>query len=244
MSNSLPSKLLAELIGTFAFVFIGAGAAAVIGDGVGLPGIIAIAFAHGLAIMVFAFAHGSVSGGHMNPAVTVGVLAAGAMSASDGAEYIVAQLIGGVVGALLLAPVLGGTSTGLGAPALAHNLALGATTLTIQPGAGSVIEAVLAFFLVTIVLSTAVAGRASNLAPLAIGMTLTLNIIMGGALTGAAFNPARALGPMLVTGNFTDAWLYVSAPIVGAILASMMHTALARLAQEGVTASPVSSPAE
>jgi MIP family channel proteins len=244
MSNSLPSKLLAELIGTFAFVFIGAGAAAVIGDGVGLPGIIAIAFAHGLTIMVFAFAYGSVSGGHMNPAVTVGVLAAGAMPASDAAGYILAQLIGGVVGALLLAAVLGGTATGVGAPALAHNLALGATTLTITPGAGFVIEAVLAFFLVTIVLSTAVAGRAGSLAPLAIGMTLTLNIIMGGALTGAAFNPARALGPMVVTGNFTDAWLYVAAPIVGAILASMMHAALAWLAQEGVTVSPASSPAE
>ena len=102
----------------------------------------------------------------------------------------------------------------------------------------------LAFFLVTIVLSTAVAGRAGSLAPLAIGMTLTLNIIMGGALTGAAFNPARALGPMVVTGNFTDAWLYVAAPIVGAIVASMMHAALARLAQEGVTVSPASSPAE
>jgi aquaporin Z len=244
MSNSLPSKLLAELIGTFAFVFIGAGAAAVIGDGVGLPGIIAIAFAHGLTIMVFAFAYGSVSGGHMNPAVTVGVLAAGAMPASDAAGYILAQLIGGIVGALLLAAVLGGTATGLGAPALAHNLALGATTLTITPGAGFVIEAVLAFFLVTIVLSTAVAGRAGSLAPLAIGMTLTLNIIMGGALTGAAFNPARALGPMVVTGNFTDAWLYVTAPIVGAVLAAMIHTGLLRLAQEGTATAPAASPAE
>src|ERR1700712_2720623 len=108
MLNQIASKLIAELIGTFAFVFIGAGAAAVIGDGVGLPGIIAIAFAHGLTIIVFAFAHGSVAGGHMTPAVTVGVLAAGAMPASDAAGYILAQLIGGVVGALLLAAVLGG----------------------------------------------------------------------------------------------------------------------------------------
>jgi glycerol uptake facilitator-like aquaporin len=77
MSNRIAPKLLAEFIGTFAFVFIGAGAAAVVGDGVGLPGIAAIAFAHGLTIMVFAFAYGPVSGGHMNPAVTVGVLAAG-----------------------------------------------------------------------------------------------------------------------------------------------------------------------
>jgi aquaporin Z len=75
-------------------------------------------------------------------------------------------------------------------------------------------------------------------------MTLTLNIIMGGALTGAAFNPARALGPMIVTGNFTDAWLYVTAPLVGAVVAAVMHIGLTRLADEGTRAAPISSPAE
>src|ERR1700716_4431535 len=219
MSNRITAKLLAEFIGTFSFVFIGAGTAAVVGDGVGLPGIAAIALAHGFTIMAFAFAYGSVSGGHMTPAVTVGVLAAGAMSAGEAIGYIVSQLIGGVAGALLLRTVLGGAGTGLGLPALAHNLALGATSLTITPAAGFMIEAVLAFFLVTVVLSTAVAGRAGNLAPLAIGLTLTLNIIMGGALTGAAFNPARSLGPMVATGDFNNAWLYLAAPIVGAIVA-------------------------
>jgi len=232
MSTQLEPKLLAEFIGTFAFVFIGAGAAAVVGDGVGLPGIAAIAFAHGLTIMVFAFAYGSVSGGHMNPAVTVGVLAAGAMCIRDAIGYIVAQLVGGIAGALLLGAVLGGTATGLGMPQLAHNLTLGATTVTITPEAGFVIEAVLAFFLVTTVLSTAVAGRAGNLAPLAIGMTLTLNIIMGGALTGAAFNPARALGPMVATGNYRDAWLYMTAPLVGAGIAAFVHLGLTLLARE------------
>ena len=245
MSDRIAPKLLAEFIGTFAFVFIGAGAAAVIGDGVGLPGIAAIAFAHGLAIMVFVFAYGPVSGGHMNPAVTVGVLAAGAMRPGEAAGYIVNQLIGGIAAALLLWAVLGGTGTGLGTPALAHNLALGAApTLTITPAAGFVIEAVLAFFLVTVVLSTAVAGRAGNLAALAIGMTVTLNIIMGGALTGAAFNPAIALGPMVVTGDFTDVWLYMAAPIVGAIVAAIVHTSFARLAREGTAATPASTPAE
>src|SRR5580693_176643 len=224
MSHRIAPKLLAEFIGTFAFVFIGAGTAAVVGDGVGLAGVVAIAFAHGLTIMVFAFAYGSVSGGHMNPAVTVGVLAAGAIRVRDAAGYIVSQLAGGIAGALLLRVVLGGAATGLGTPQLAHDLVLGATTVTITPAAGFVIEAVLAFFLVTAVLSTAVAGRAGNLAPLAIGMTLTLNIIMGGALTGAAFNPARALGPMVATGKFDDAWLYVAAPIVGAVIAAILHT--------------------
>ncbi len=236
MSNRIAPKLLAEFIGTFSFVFIGAGAAAVVGDGVGLPGILAIAFAHGLTIMVFAFAYGPISGGHMNPAVTLGVLAAGAMGVGEAIGYITSQFIGGVAGAFLLSAVLGGAETGLGTPALAHNLTLAATSLTITPIAGFMIEAVLAFFLVTVVLSTAVAGRAGNLAPLAIGMTLTLNIIMGGALTGAAFNPARALGPMVAIGNFSDAWLYLTAPIVGAIVAAILHTGLVRLIQERTAA--------
>jgi aquaporin Z len=232
MSNRIAPKLLAEFIGTFGFVFIGAGAAAVVGEGVGMPGIVAIAFAHGLAIMAFAFAYGSVSGGHFNPAVTVGVLAAGAMGVGEAIGYVISQLVGGVAGALLLRTVLGGGATGLGMPALAHNLALGTASLTVTPAAGFMIEAVLGFFLVTVVLSTAVAGRARSLAPLAIGMTLTFNILMGGALTGAPFNPARALGPMIATGNFGDAWLYMTAPIVGAIVAAMLHTGLVRLAHE------------
>src|SRR3981189_596688 len=236
MSNRIAPKLVAEFIGTFSFVFIGAGTAAVVGGAAGLNGITAVALAHGLAIMAFAFAYGSVSGGHMNPAVTVGGLAAGAMGISEAIGYIVSQLIGGVAGALLLRTVLGGAATGLGMPALAQNLALGATTLTITPESGFMIEALLGFFLVTVVLSTAVAGRAGSLAPLAIGMTLTFNIIMGGALTGAPFNPARALGPMVATGNFNDAWLYLTAPIVGAIVAALLHPGLSRLAQEETAA--------
>jgi MIP family channel proteins len=243
MHHRIAPKLIAEFIGTFAFVFIGAGAAAVVGTGAGLSGIAAIAFAHGLTIMAFAFAYGTISGGHMNPAVTLGVLAAGAMRAGEAAGYIVSQLIGGIAGALLLRVVLGGAATGLGTPDLAHGLMLGATSLTITPAAGFAIEATLAFFLVTVVLSTAVAGRAGNLAPLAIGMTLTLNIIMGGALTGAPFNPARALGPMVATGNFVDAWLYMIAPLIGAIVAAGVHAGLASIANEQVAAA-ARSPAE
>jgi MIP family channel proteins len=235
MSTQLPSKLLAEFIGTFSFVFIGAGAAAVIGGSVGPSGIAAIALAHGLAIMAFAFAYGPVSGGHMNPAVTVGVFLAGAMDATEAIGYVISQLIGGIAGALLLRILLGAAS-GLGAPALAHDLALGGMSLTITPLAGLVIEAVLAFFLVTVVLSTAVAGRAGNLAPLAIGMTVTFNILMGGALTGAAFNPARALGPMVATGKFDDAGLYVAAPVLGAVIAAAVHTGLGWLARGGMGA--------
>jgi glycerol uptake facilitator-like aquaporin len=211
MSDRLVPKLLAEFIGTFSFVFIGAGTAAVVGDGVGLPGIVAIALAHGLAITTFAAA----------------------------IFYVISQLLGGMAGALLLRTVLGGTATGLSTPALAHDLALGGISLTIKSAAGFMIETVLAFFLVTVVLSTAVAGRARNVAPLVIGMTLTFNILMGGALTGAAFNPARALGPMVATGKFDDAWLYLVAPIVGAIIAAIVHRTLGQLTSEGSVAGKV-----
>jgi aquaporin Z len=243
MPNRIASKLVAELIGTFALIFIGAGAAAIVGGGAGLAGIGAIALAHGLTVMAFVSAYGSVSGGHFNPSVTMAVLAAGAMRVGEAAGYIVSQLAGGLLGAFVLRAVLGGTETGLGTPMLAHDLALGTTSLTVTPWAGYVIEALLGFFLSTVVLSTAVAGRAGNLAPLAIGATLVLNIIMGGPLTGAAFNPARALGPMVATGNFSDAWLYLTAPIVGAIVAAILHTGLARLAQVGM-AMAARTPAE
>jgi MIP family channel proteins len=231
MSNPVPARLLVEFVGTFAFVLIGAGAAAVVGDGVGLPAVAAIAFAHGLTIMAFAFAYGSISGGHMNPAVTVGVLAAGAMRTSEAIGYIVSQLLGGIAAALALRAILGGLTTGLGVPMLARHLAVGTAVVSITPEAGFAVEAVLAFLLVTIVLSTAVAKRAGNLAPLAIGLTVTLNIIMGGPLTGGAFNPARALGPMVATGNFASVWLYLVAPIVGAISAAVLHKALSRLTE-------------
>src|ERR1700748_3757537 len=102
MQNHLSAKLLAEFIGTFAFVFIGAGAAAVIGTGAGLAGIAAIAFAHGLTLMVFSFAYGSVSGAHFNPAVTVGGWAARAISPGEAVAYIFAQLVAGACAALLL----------------------------------------------------------------------------------------------------------------------------------------------
>jgi glycerol uptake facilitator-like aquaporin len=136
MSDRIAPKLIVEFIGTFSLIFIGAGAAAVVGEGVGLSGIAAIGFAHGLTVTVFAFAYGPVSGGHFNPSVTTAVLAAGAMRAGEAVAYVASQLIGGLLGALLLRAVLGGTATGLGTPMLAHDLALGNVTLTVTPWAG------------------------------------------------------------------------------------------------------------
>jgi glycerol uptake facilitator-like aquaporin len=116
MSHSLASKLLAELIGTFALVFIGAGAASIVGSAAGFGGLTAVAFAHGLTLMIFICAYGRISGGHMNPAVTVGVLVVGAITAAEAAGYIVSQIVGGVAGAILLRIVLGGVATGSARP--------------------------------------------------------------------------------------------------------------------------------
>jgi glycerol uptake facilitator-like aquaporin len=107
-------------------------------------GITAAAFPHGLTLMIFICAYGSVSGGHMNPAVTVGVLAAGAITAAEAVGYIVSQIAGGGAAALLLRIVLGGVATGLGTPELAHGLVLGGTPVTITPAIGFMVEAVLA----------------------------------------------------------------------------------------------------
>ena len=141
--------------------------------------------------MVFVFAYGAVSGGHFNPAVTIGVLAAGAIRVGEAVGYVISQLVGAVIGALLLVAVLGGTATGLGTPALARDLALGHTTVTITPAIGFVIEAVLAFVLVTVVLATAVAGRAGNLAPLAFDANGNARPASG-AWTSGALNAASS----------------------------------------------------
>ena len=107
------------------------------------------------------------------------------------------------------------------------------------------IEAALTFFLVIVVLTTAVARSAGALAPLAIGMTVALDIMMGSSLTGANFNPAISLGPMIATENFTNAWLYVIAPIVGALIAAVIYKALNVLAHDGTEAPPrATAPAE
>ena len=117
MYHKLSTSLLAEFIGTFALIFIGAGAGAL-----GLGGLVGVAFAHGLVVLGFAYAYGHISGTHINPAVTLGVWAAGKIDAALAFSYIVFQIAGGILAAFVLAWVLGGTGTGLGATTLAHNL--------------------------------------------------------------------------------------------------------------------------
>lgn len=218
MQQKLTPALIAELVGTFALIFVGAGTGAL-----GIGGLVGVALAHGLVLLAFAYAYGHISGTHINPAVTVAVWAAGKMDAGKAFSYIVFQLTGGILGALALRWVLGGAETGLGATVLAQNLQAGGATISISPVVGMVLEAILTFFLVNTVLNAAVSGKGGELAGVAIGLTLTLAILVGGPLTGGSLNPARTLGPAVATGNFSDLWVYFVGPVVGAVAAALLY---------------------
>jgi aquaporin Z len=218
MYHRLSTSLLAEFIGTFALIFIGAGAGAL-----GLGGLVGVAFAHGLVVLGFAYAYGHISGTHINPAVTLGVWAAGKIDAARAFSYIVFQIAGGIVGALVLRWVLGGTATGLGRTALASGLEAGGATITITPAIGLVLEAILTFFLVNAVMNAGISGKATIPGGLAIGLTLTFCILMGGPLTGASLNPARSIGPAVATGNFDNLWIYLVGPALGGALAGVLY---------------------
>lgn len=200
-------KLRAEFIGTFALIFIGAGAVAQEAS------LLGIAFAHGLVVAVFAFAYGPISGSHINPAVTFGLAIAKEIDWKEAVYYWIAQLLGGISGAAALAFVLGGIESGLGQTTLAPG---------VSPAQGIIVEAILTFFLVNTIIHTAVKGKAGNLAPLAIGLTLTFAILMGGPLTGASLNPARTFGPALFGGSLDQFWIYLAGPFLGAAVAAVL----------------------
>ena len=198
---------LAELIGTAVLVFVGAGAAA---TGAGLVG---VAQAHGLVLAGLAYTYGSVSGTHINPAVTLAVTLAGKLKWAQAMRYWAAQLLGGTLGAGLLCIALGNASSGLGATVPARG---------VLPGQALLLEAALTFVLVTVVLHTAVQKNSSPFAGVAIGLTLAAAILMGGSLTGASLNPARTFGPALFTGGLDVFWIYVIGPFAGAALAAWL----------------------
>lgn len=214
METRLSTALVAEFIGTFALIFIGAGAGAL-----GIGGLVGVALAHGLVVVGFAYSYGHISGTNINPAVTLGLWIGGQMDAARAAAYVVVQLLGGILGAFALAHVLDGFDTGLGATTLADG---------VTPGQGLLIEAILTFFLVNSIFNTAVSGKAGNFAGLAIGATLVACILMGGPLTGAGLNPARTLGPAMATGNMADLWLYCAGPAIGAAVAAVLYRGVLR----------------
>jgi MIP family channel proteins len=216
MNQNLPRKCVAEFIGTFTLIFIGVGAihnASSPAAGVGLLG---VALAHGLAIAVMVSATGGISGGHLNPAVTFGLLVGGKIDLKNSIAYWIAQLAGGAAAGFLLLSIYGANGADVvkgGTP----NLAEGVT-----PGVGILVELVLTFFLVFVVYGTAVYAHAPKIGGLAIGLTITMGILFGGPLTGAAINPARTFGPALATGFWNNHYVYWIGPMAGGALAGLI----------------------
>jgi len=203
----------AEFVGAFALTFIGAGSIMVGADLVG------VAFAHGLVIAVMVSAVGHISGRHFNPAVTFGFLITKRITGSLAVVYWIAQMLGAVLGALLLLWIFPDRitdATHLGAPTVSEEISV---------GAGFVVELILTFLLVWVIFASAADPRGSfvSIAGLAIGLTITLDILMGGPLTGAAMNPSRAFGPELVAWFWDDAWIWYIAPLLGGGLAALAY---------------------
>jgi MIP family channel proteins len=219
-------KLVAEFIGTFALIFFGAGSICadqfLHSTGQGGLGLLGIALAHGLAIGLMVTAIGHISGGHLNPAVTIGFWVTKRLSTFDAILYWIAQLAGAVAAAYLLrtiVPLETWRNAALGTPELAHDFT--------RPYA-MVLEAVMTFFLVFVVFATAVdeRGAFNKIAGFAIGLTVTMDSLMGGPLTGAAMNPARAFGPALAANHWANHGVYWVGPLAGGFLAGLLYDSL------------------
>ena len=200
---NLSQKALAEFIGTFALIFIGVCSICV------NAGLVGVALAHGLTIAVMVSTFGHISGGHFNPAVTLGALVGGKIKVNDALVYMVMQLVGGVVGALFaqrIVPEPLVTAASLGTPMLAPNISM---------YSGILMEAIMTFFLVASVFGTALDNRAAKVGGLFIGLTITLDILAGGPITGASMNPARTFGPAIVGGYWNNHIVYWIGPLIG-----------------------------
>ncbi|MCW2925004.1 MAG: hypothetical protein JWM98_2408 [Thermoleophilia bacterium] len=225
--HSLGSKLLCEFVGTFFLIAAGLGVYA--NDG----GLLGTAFAHGLAIAIGVTAVGHVSGGHLNPAITAAMLVLRKISPVEGAAYIVAQLAGAYVAALVIVWGYGadGSDFAGAVPALGPHIGM---------GNGIVLEAVAAFLLAWTVFAVAVDrdGAYFKVAGLPIGFSIVVGILMIGGATGAAINPARWFGPALMTTTWDDGLVWVVGPVVGAVLggAAYLYGVKPRLA--GPAAAP------
>lgn len=209
--------LTAEFVGTFAFVFIGAGAVVVDfakGNALGLLG---IALAHAVVLSVMVTALMRISGAHFNPAVTFGLWLANKIEAKDAGLYVAVQLVAAVAGAFLvksLFPAVAGEVTGYGTPRIAGDVSF------VQ---AIVIEAVLTFFLVSAVFGTAVSSEApSGIGGFGIGLVLLFDMLVGGPLTGAAVNPARAFGPAVIAWEWVAQGVYWIGPLLGGAVAALL----------------------
>jgi aquaporin TIP len=212
--------LMAESLGTFYLCFAGIAAILCTTPAVGGGGgLVAIALAHGLALSIAVNNFGGISGAHLNPAVTAGMLVTGRIAPALAALYVVAQLLGASIAALIcreIFPVDAANAALLGIPLPAP----WASTTTV-----AVVEFVLTFMLVTSVFGTAVdeRGKTVKIGGFGIGLTVAFDILAGGPITGASMNPARSFGPALVAGHWEWHWLYWVAPILGGIAAALVY---------------------
>ena len=203
------NALIAEAGGTFLFFFVGIGAAVVSGD------LLVVALAHGLVLAVLVSALGAVSGGHFNPAVTFGVWIAGQIPTRRALSYVLAQLIGGLLAAWAIHGVVPGPITPtLGIPQLGDG---------VSPLMGVGIEAILTVILLVAVFGTAIDPRGPKVGGLAIGLAVGCDILMGGPLTGAAMNPARWFGPAGVLGDWSNSFVWIVGPLIGAAVAAVLY---------------------
>ena len=221
---SLIQKLVAEFLGTFALIFFGAGAICVDFHlrSTGGIGLLAIALAHGLAIAILVSALGHISGGHFNPAITIGLWVTRRLSTLDSLAYWGAQLLGAAAAAFLLKLIMPeevATNTFLGTPELMRDF---------PRWSAMALEAVTTFFLVLVVFATAVDERGSfrSIAGFGIGLTITLGILVAGPFTGGALNPARAFGPALASGHWLNWGIYWVGPLGGGFLAGLLYDSL------------------
>ncbi len=212
---------IAEALGAGALVFFGAGAPIVL-SAVQSPSLLVVGLANGLAIAIMVCALGHISGGHFNPAITFGFWVTGRITGAMAGAYIGFQLLGSVVAALFL--------RGIFDDRIYDQFDGGAPVLSAGVGAaeGLLFEMVATFFLVFVVFATAVDERGSFkiVGGFAIGLVITLAVFVGGPLTGAALNPARAFGPELISGTWSDAWIYWIGPLVGGALGAGVYSLL------------------
>lgn len=212
----LARRALAEGLSAFALVFAGCGAIIVNAERGGSLGAVGISAVFGLVIMAMIYATGHLSGAHINPAVTLAFTASRHFPFREAAAYIPAQIAGAVAGALALRLAWEGTPAGLGA-----------TVPTVDSGAALAYEAILTAFLMFVIMAVATDTRAVGpAAALAIGGTVGLDALVGGGVTGASMNPARSFGPALVTGEWTDLWIYFVGPIAGALAGAFLYQAV------------------
>jgi aquaporin Z len=230
---SIGRRGVAEFIGTFTLVFIGGGAGVVAGGD-----IVAVALANGLAIGLMVSNFGHISGGHFNPAITLGFLATRRITLLHAVAYWASQFLGAVAAAGLLRWFFHRAAMFGVVPHV--NSHIGA-------GKGLVIEIILTIFLVLAVFATAVdpGGAFKAIAGLGIGLTISIDVLMGGPLTGAAMNPARAFGPQLMFNFWGDGWIYYVGPAIGGVIAAVGYDYLyLRPPRPSVVGTPESGVAE